>query len=354
MSVINDMLKDLEQRQYQRQAAVSDNPMQGLGSVAPLVGGRNHIGWLLGSLALAVCFWLIWRSGGEESPRMVSVPLSLPPELVRSVAIPEVVVAGEIDAHISTAVVPVQAVEEAAPPLESEIAEAANPLDEVLPVASGRLERTETSRPSVAESKPQIEAPPARPPAVKKTSQGYAAAEQALKRGDGTKAERLLKTLLAEEPEHLPASQLLSRLYLENNRYRLAESVALFALQYHPRQAELVGYLTRSLLGQGRLDAAADLLERNMQEQHAPHLWLMGLIRQRQERHAEASRYYRQALQLKPDETTWLIGLAISQEHLGETKAALAAYRRSLQAGGLNGTLQDFVTGRIRLLNGYE
>ncbi|MDJ0808360.1 MAG: tetratricopeptide repeat protein [Gammaproteobacteria bacterium] len=190
--------------------------------------------------------------------------------------------------------------------------------------------------------------------ALKKNRNPLKAAEQALAKGRYQRAELLLKGLLAQEPDHLVAGRLLCRLYLQSNRPALVEPVVLTALQHHPDDPELIVYLTRSLLEQERVDEAADYLVSALHQADAIHLGLMAVIRQRQGRHRDASRHFRQALQYRPDELTWLTGLAISQEHLNERASARQIYQRSLVSGELNDALRDFVEQRLQVLNQSE
>lgn len=354
MSVINDMLKDLERRQYQQPVTVNGNSMHELRTVTPAIGSKTALGLTIGTLALTCCVWIAWQLSGESSSSLISIPLSLPPEQIKTIEMPEMVTSQMVDITSSRKEGQVQAIDDTLAEVELDINRASNSPDTLTEAEMSVAGGAPVSLPSVLERKPQIELPPARPVALKKPKHGYVAAERALKRGQTSKAEQLLKIILVEEPDHLPASILLSRLYLESNRLELAEKCAQSALQHHPQQAELVTYLVRSLMVRGHLDEASVYLERNLHEQHAPHLGLMGVIRQRQEKHADASRYYRRALQLLPDEVTWLTGLGISQEYLGETEAAMAVYRHSLTVGGLNAALREFVTARIKILNGYE
>ena len=214
----------------------------------------------------------------------------------------------------------------------------------------------QVSEPAVKQSLPKREQQKSQQssePFVKPSKHRVKTAEAALANGKPAKAETLLKEVLTLQPDHLAASQLLGRLYLEDGRLELAESVTLSALQQHPDQAELISYFTRSLLGQQRLSEAGEYLVRTMHEGYAPHQGLMAVIRQRQGEHSEASRYYKLALQSRPNEATWLTGLGISQEHLNERAAARQAYQRSLASGRLSVALRGFVEERLERLNKY-
>ena len=67
---------------------------------------------------------------------------------------------------------------------------------------------------------------------------------------------------------------------------------------------------------------------------------------QRLDEHADAIRYYRQALQQDASNAKNWIGLGISQEHSSELAAALDSYQRAGRLGTLNRRLQAFVDKR--------
>jgi Flp pilus assembly protein TadD len=187
---------------------------------------------------------------------------------------------------------------------------------------------------------------------VARSDDGFSAAQQALAKGQQQRAEKLLRQLLAQQPGHQAASLLLSRIYLTRDDPAGAEAVILTALQQHPDQPELVTHFTRCLVAEDRLSEAADYLLKAMRNDYAPHVGLLATIMQRQQRHRQARDYFLQALQLNPQEVTWLAGLGISQEQLGEMGGARQAYQRALSSGRLNLTLQGFVEGRLSEMSG--
>ena len=61
MSVINDMLNDLEQRQHQPHPAPTNSDYQPLNGVAPGVDRARYVWWLMGLPVVAVCAWFAWQ-----------------------------------------------------------------------------------------------------------------------------------------------------------------------------------------------------------------------------------------------------------------------------------------------------
>jgi Tfp pilus assembly protein PilF len=186
---------------------------------------------------------------------------------------------------------------------------------------------------------------------LRRSEDGFSTAQQALAKGQQQRAERLLRKLLADQPEHLPASLLLSQLYLSQDHPERAEPVILTAMQHHPDHPDLITHWARCLMAEERLAEAATYLLKAMHSDNASHLGLLATIRQRQQAHRQARNYFLQALRLNPREATWLAGLGISQEQLGEEAEARQAYRRALGSGKLNLTLQGFVETRLSEMN---
>lgn len=373
MSVINEMLKDLDQRHYsedQPQVSANYSDLKSVDSTT-----RPPVWWLLpGLLVIGLTVWLGWsrlvqteelasvvREQTESSVKLETVSheqtesldgsdVPLPAyDLAQSVVIEPELPQPTQPIEVSTPPVSVQA---RTAKQESEmVAREASALHtepswaELRPTAIAKVEnqavtmRVETPLPEVSPA-----------PIVKRSRHKYQLARDALSKNDYSRAERLLKEVLASEPDHLESSQLLARLYLGANRTDQAEKVILSALQSHPDQPGLVTLFSRTLLAQERLQEAVSYLSKAMQEGNAEQLGLLAAMRQREGRHAQASDLYRQALALKPDEITWLAGLGISLEHLGELGAAQQAYRRSLASGDLNITLKGFVKGRLQQL----
>lgn len=77
---------------------------------------------------------------------------------------------------------------------------------------------------------------------------------------------------------------------------------------------------------------------------------LLAVSYQRLDRHPDAIRHYRLALEQDVANAKNWIGLGISQEHSSELAAALDSYRRADRLGSLNRRLQAFVERRSEIL----
>jgi tetratricopeptide (TPR) repeat protein len=85
-------------------------------------------------------------------------------------------------------------------------------------------------------------------------------------------------------------------------------------------------------------------------ELNAVQLALTGASYQRLDQHQTAANFYRKSLQVEPAQPRNWIALGLSEEHNGNLKQALLAYRSATKQGVLNTKLTEFVEERSRIL----
>ncbi|MBS1211817.1 MAG: hypothetical protein H6R26_433 [Proteobacteria bacterium] len=376
MSLINQMLKDLESRE-QGLRAMDDLPRsvravedEGRKSCLPLLLG----GGLVAAAAVAVITALLSThnagEGGEgERPatdRMASGPLAprpaplaqptlfvprtpvaeIPqqtPPPVASSALPETGTGLPADAgnaaqgparlpSPSPGAAPARSPEKAVPiPLRRRAAAAGNQADAV------RYPRPEAAQTSTfaAES------------LYRRGANSFAAGRIGAAQEDLERALRLA-------PEHARARVLLAR------THALAHDPGR-ALQLLEEGDELRGdgdaqkLRAQLLLKQGRVREAeqALALASGLGGGEDPELQgLLGAIRQHQGRHADAAESYRRAVQAQPAQSRWWLGLAISLEAGEQFQDALTAYAQVLALGGTSRDVEAYVAQRIEALRG--
>lgn len=79
---------------------------------------------------------------------------------------------------------------------------------------------------------------------------------------------------------------------------------------------------------------------------------LLGALYQRQGRYDEAASRYGQALRSQPGQSRWWLGLAVSLDGAERYQEALEAYARTAVLGGLSRDVQAYVAQRIDALRG--
>lgn len=396
MSLINQMLRDLEQRQGT--PAPRRNPLSGLRSPAPSAlqparfGGR---GWLLlPALALAMLLGAVlarsWNgaappsasatpddgvvaapaaaerstpttppaTAAAEAPAPVArpAPSPAPPAPVAVVAAPASAPrSGAGDDTTPPAGTPEEVEADAAPPpAPSERTPVAHRVEATAPPAKPdreSLPATPAAAPAAA-ARPSAEQPVRTPPASPEpTAATLLRRGQAdLGRGDRNAAEQRFRQALEQTPGLVEARAELAGLLIASGRHDEAQALLEAGLALAPGQPTLARLRARLLLEAGDLDAAAELLQatRPGLAEAPDHYALLAATEQRRGRHAAAAQLYRQLLEHRPGEGGWWVAYAISLEGLGHADQAVAAYRTALHDRALAAPLRRYAEERLR------
>jgi Flp pilus assembly protein TadD len=169
--------------------------------------------------------------------------------------------------------------------------------------------------------------------------------------GNDRDAIRRLQDLLASNTEHHGATLLLASLHIRQQQLADAEVLLEDALARHPLHAPYARLLAHLLVMHRRHDDAIARLESALPGalRDADYQALLAGLYQRSGKPAAAVQYYTRALELGPQQGEWWMGLGISQEQGGNRDAARTAYRKALQFQ-LDATLRDYIGKRLRQL----
>ena len=347
MSVINKMLRDLDQRAHAADKATDHAPpalsvVHGTASVAslPAVGKRRGKVRLVPIAGLLLClaaaaWWWGGTAGKPPAPAaepvgQVVVPLALPPA-----GMPALSVQG-LDGALASLAQP----EPAAPLAVNQIASAA---PAVPPVS---LASPTSSMPADVAAAPGARAPlmprpdsPARPaplpvagPVADTPAAAGDTAVPAAQWQDAAMQTVVQAQRLWSAGSRDAAASLLTEAMLTLERFRAAELAGAGSAVALAMLRELV----RMELALGQPDAVLALLNRNERLLSGQaDLWaIRGSAAQRAGQHMEACTYYRTALGIRSGEPRWMLGAAVSHAALGQLAAAaeLAEQARSLGA----------------------
>lgn len=378
MSLINKMLQDLDKRGGAGDGVVHP---QELKAVPPPERDRRPLllaGAGVAAAVLAAGGWYGWqywqghRAPPAPAPRVVID--QLPPGARRA--------SPPAPAALETAPKPVaapQTAETSATPMPTPAPERAGPVSasapparlpgKSLPVAAESAQpsaskpaRSMPDEPVAARPRraaPDADAHRAPPEGVSRREQtpklesdgAYRRALVALQEGRLSVALADLERALDIDPRNEAARQTYVSLLLENQRTDDAIRQLRLSLGIDPRQPGLAMVLARLQLERG--GPALDTLMKTLPyaSDKADYLAFLAGVLQREQRHAEAARYYRDALQLAPNNGVWWMGLAISlqaDQHLPEAREA---FQRARQANGLTPELQAFIERRLEQLS---
>lgn len=341
MSLINDMLKDLDARRtrpaFANLAALpgADNGYEGF--KIP----RNGLIWavaatcLLGTVAVIAPLFTDYFADATAYARVVNsapladntvIPLELPDEVRVST-----------DTVIASANQPVAA---SPPP----VMDAANSRHSNAVPAHREVPRT--PEPAAVGSITMNPSPDSR-----RTEREYHAATRAAAAGNDVLAIRTLERVLLDSSGHHDARLLLASLHIRQQQHARAESVLKRGLSLHPDHAGSARLLARLLVSRGQHAEAIAYLESALAgaTQDADYHALLAGLYQHSGNPAGAAQHYTEALALNPGRGEWWMGLGISREQTGNANAAGAAYRKALKHP-LETALHDYINTRLQLI----
>jgi len=178
----------------------------------------------------------------------------------------------------------------------------------------------------------------------------YRKGMQAVKRGEGPAATPLFMRALEFDPAAHKARQALLSVLVGGKRWSEAQQVAQAGLDLDPTQSGWATIIARLQFEQGDIPGAVQTLERYAV--HAPHdadyQGLFAYLLQKQSRPAEAAQRFKLALQSRPNEGRWWFGLGLALEQAGNPAESREAYARARQAGNLPADMAKVVEQKLR------
>lgn len=240
------------------------------------------------------------------------------------------------------------------------------PLPKPVPPAGRSAAAAEASPPasSGTPAAPPAAARPAAPspePRIERQSSGSPAgvAETLYRRAvgfinQGRVAEGIegLRNALGSDARHEAARQTLVALLLEQKRPEEAAELLQQGLELNPANAGFAMLLSRIMVERQEVPGALALLQKHAAAAtgQADYRAFTAALLQRVARHKEAADEYQAALQLSPQTGVWWVGLGISQEVLGNKKAALESFQRARATRTLSTDVAAYAEQRARLL----
>lgn len=178
----------------------------------------------------------------------------------------------------------------------------------------------------------------------------YQQAYASLQQSRMSDAEDVLKQALQQDAGHAVARQALAVLMIETNRIALAEKTLQDGLAIQPDNTAFALTLARIQVERANISGALATLQQHMPADENPdyHAFLAALL-QKTEQHKAAIEQYQIALRSNPTAGAWLIGLGISCQADQQIARAQEAFQRARQSK-LSPELQAFVDQRLRQL----
>ena len=344
MSLINQVLKDLEQR-HAEQLVEATHSLDGLAFTPQAANRPARRRWIVPGLliliavgaALAYWFWsqhVNTRSFADITSQPVVQPA---PETMQaqSSGIDEnksTAVAAPVSAqHTETRVAAVKPVETAqVRAVQAAAKPAAIPEENNTPLAKQMV--------------------PLRP--EQKAELSYQSGYQYLQQHQHRRAEQDLREALRIEAGHNKARELLTGLLIKQGRWIEASEILQRGIQISPHHRAFVTLQARTLMQLERDRQAIALLRDYAPPMHddPEHYALLAALYQRQADHVSAVNTYMQLLKLRPNAGIWWVGLGISLEALDKQAEARHAYQQAQQSGTLHADISRYTDNRLLAL----
>jgi MSHA biogenesis protein MshN len=179
----------------------------------------------------------------------------------------------------------------------------------------------------------------------------YLKGVELLNQGRRDEAQVKLRAALQKNPAHAGARELLAGILFSSGHAAQAHRLLQRGIEISPDNERLAVVQARLEVDQGRDQEAVAGLEKVVKRvpRAADASGFLAALYQRQNRHKEAVRAYRQALAVQPDNSRWWLGLAISLQAGDDASSAAIAYRRALDAG-LPLKLAQFARERLQIV----
>tara|TARA_R110000737_G_scaffold317150_2_gene327680 strand:- start:3553 stop:4746 length:1194 start_codon:yes stop_codon:yes gene_type:complete len=172
-------------------------------------------------------------------------------------------------------------------------------------------------------------------------------AEQAMERNDISKAEALFEEVLLVMPEHETARKQLAALWYGKRSYQDAVNLLSQGIALAPQAEEMRIMSARIYYEQGQARQAYDILN---PVKHSTSTELQALLANASaelNEHANAIIAYRKLINLEPSMGRWWLGLAVSLDSLGKFLPARDAYKQAIARNNLSSSATQFARQRL-------
>lgn len=364
MSVINQMLRDLDARQASKQER--DALPAKLRNLPPLGAAKSNAWWLLvGGMAAGVAIaWVVLTVVSRVSgPAVGPASTTVPAVVVKDESTTALSPAELSEMKISTLLGRVKAPEPVSHPTAQPVTAVPSTAAEASPIKAiprpPAEPRHESSPGSAVRTALAVAAPEPSASIDKKAKSGqarelaeaeYRKGMQALKYGDNAGAMLSLRRTLELDPELVKARQALLSLLVSGKQWAEAQQVAQSGLALDPAKSGWALILARLHFELGDTLAALETLEHYATHavRDADYQGFFAYLLQKQQHPVEAAERFQAALALRPSEGRWWFGLGLALEGAGKRSEAKEAYAKAREVGNLPPDMAQVIEQRLR------
>ena len=175
-----------------------------------------------------------------------------------------------------------------------------------------------------------------------------------LQQGRMHQGKQALREALSLYIPHIKAREMLAGIYIKSGHFINAAELLKEGVAVVPDYPLFAQLYARVLLEQNNPQLAIEVLNRSSSSAsmntQPDYFALLAATYQRVNNHEKAKDIYLQLVKLRPNTGIWWLGLGISLEKLDKTKTALDAYQRAQQTGSLTSGLVKFTNNRVAAL----
>ena len=367
MSVVNKMLKDLENRDASQATPANYQP-PAKKSTSML---RISLILLVGIVAVgAVYFWPpATQNAVPQSPSVGPINQIVPEAVAAQAVVPEEP-ASEAPVQANTAPAnkplnPPGSMDVSEKPVVQAVAEAAvmaKPQPNELQGGgdNGAIDSLSNSTESSLTAPARREKLPAEP-IIKPSSANpeealKAQIRQALAQNDTPRAVQLLRTLIRQQPDNIAARKRLATLYFSAGRTTDAQQLLQKTVADMPTDSSVRLMYARLLVQQNETKLAYYTLQ-DVSDYAQPSIELLGYrasLAQKLSLLDDALQDYAQLVQLDSQTAKWWLGQAVVADKQGYTALALNSYREALSLRQLEDGIEQFIRQRLTNLTGVS
>ena len=385
MSIVNDMLNDLEKRRGEQ--TKSDINIDWMAGEKNATKNRyfKPLLWLASGLVFLAIATGVWRnintanteavehlSNAENIIKAADSPMAVQPaETSESNEVRALAASKVAKPIIAKPIVAKPTVSESraivkASVLASEVvtltnrpaqvtADSAEVVDEKIsqpnslrPTEKSRSAATMTSENKVA----QIVRAPTPRSSEQRDRSAFKKAEELIRDKQSAAAEQVLVNETTSNPQAVRSGTALSSLLMSQRRFEEAQELLVHLLRENPDSIELVKTQARLFLVTIKPRKAMDLLMKFSppMSAHTDYYELLGLSARQEQQYELSVQAYKGLLRYDASRGDWWVGMAIALDMQGEIKAARSAYRSALRSKKIAPTLRDYAQQRLSAL----
>lgn len=178
--------------------------------------------------------------------------------------------------------------------------------------------------------------------------QQLAQAKQALQFALYDDAINDLSAILAKAPEHIEARNLLAATYFQQQDVLMAQQLLVAGIKIKPEVVQWRVMLSKILIMQQEYEGVLALLVNELEPHANLEFWVLkGTAAQNAQQHQVALNSFTQLTQIQPQQAKWWLALATSKDALGEFVDAKHLYKVALDLGGLNAAMTQHALQRL-------